>query len=88
MKLDNVLKQLRANGYCSDSALLWSSEDVEMSLDSLSIPTRDISNTDKQIILDNFFDHHGDHISEYIGDLLRYYIENEVTNLNPSQIPF
>jgi len=88
MKLDNVLKQLRANGYCSDSALLWSTEDVEMSLDSLSIPTRDISNTDKQIILDDFFDKHGDHISEYIGDLLRYYIENEVTNLNPSQIPF
>lgn len=89
MKTETLIKQLEAKGYVYPSCLQWTTEDVDLRLNSMGQKdnVRFMSDTDKRILLDCFFERIEDDLMEYINIKLEDFLESQLT-LTPSQEPF
>ena len=86
MKQETLYKKLHEQGFATDSCLKWHIQDVEIALKNRLTPMEiaSMSDLDRQMILDDFFNHHADYICEVIGDLLVTHLEN-LEVLTPSK---
>jgi hypothetical protein len=86
MKYETLVKKLEEHGYAYPSALRWSTEDIDASLRVIGKKEyiKQMSVTDKKMLLDTFFERNEDYIIEEINDRLADFLE-VVTNFEPSK---
>ena len=72
MSNKELLNKLKEQGFATDSCLLWSIQDISIALEGRMSEEdlESLSDSDKQILLDEFFEDNSDIICEFIGDLL------------------
>ena len=89
MKTETLIKQIEAKGYVYPSCLRWTADDIDLRLTSLGLQEhlKTMSQTDKIMLLDDFFIHNEDIITEFINIELEEYLES-FTHYTPSQEPF
>jgi hypothetical protein len=86
MKYETLVKKLEEHGYAYPSALRWSTEDIDTALIVIGKKEyiKQMSVTDKKMLLDAFFERNEDYIVEEINDRLADFLES-VTDLQPSK---
>jgi hypothetical protein len=86
MKHETLVKKLEEHGYSYPSALRWSTEDIDTALIVIGKKEhiKQMSVTDKKMLLDAFFERNEDYIIEEINDRLADFLES-VTDLQPSK---
>jgi len=86
MKYETLVKKLEEHGYSYPSALRWSTEDIDTALHIIGKKEyiKQMSITDKKMLLDAFFERNEDYIVEEINSRLADFLES-VTNFEPSK---
>lgn len=89
MKLETLISKLKEKGFCYPVSLRWNSDDIDARLRAIGQghQIKMISQEDKLMLLDGFFDSLEDEICEYINLQLENYLE-QLETFRPSQEPF
>lgn len=86
MKTEQIISKLKEKGYVLPTCLQWTAEDIDLRLRSLGLQKHLITmnQTDKIMLLDDFFIHNEDIIMEFINKELEEYLES-FTHYTPSE---
>lgn len=90
MNKEKLLEKLSQLGHATNSCLMWHIDDIENALGNAGWTEKDMlfmDDTDKRMLLDDFFDEHEETITEFISDLLHDYARN-ISSVKPSKKPF
>ena len=89
MKTETIIKQLKEKGFVFPNCLQWNSADIDTRLivigqgDQLKM----MNQTDKVMLLDDFFNEYADEIEEFINQKLEDHLD-ALTHYQPSTEPF
>lgn len=86
MKTEQIISKLKEKGYVFPTCLQWTAEDIDLRLRSLGLQEHLITmnQTDKIMLLDDFFIEIEDIITEFINKELEEYLES-FTHYTPSK---
>lgn len=89
MKTETIIKQLIDKGFVYPSCLQWTPADINLRLRAIGREDdlKTMSDTDKRMLLDDFFTEYEDVIIEFINDQLEEHLDN-LTDFNPADKPF
>lgn len=94
MNTSTLFRKLGEKGYAVSTCLMWNRTDVDSALSDIGIDIFErscISNTDKEMLLDEFFLSIEDEVKEMIKDKMMNYFDERIKSkkpLNVSQQPF
>ena len=78
MKTETLIKQLETKGYVYPYCLQWTLEDIDLRLNSMGHKDVFISEDDKRIFLECFFERIEDDLMEYINNKLEDFLDSEL----------
>jgi hypothetical protein len=78
MKTETLFKKLEEKGYVFPNCLKWTADDIDLRLYQIGLESeiKLMSQTDKQMILTDFFEDFEDEICEFINQKLEEHLEN------------
>lgn len=94
MNTTTLFRKLGERGYAINPCLMWSRVDVDSALEQVGVDIFErsaLSDTDKEMMLSEFFDNVEDSIIEHINELMINHFDEKIKNkepLNVSQQPF
>lgn len=89
MNTSKLFRELGENGYAVSTCLMWNRRDVDSVLSSIGVDMFErscLSDTDKEILLSEFFDSIEDQITETIGGLMLDYFSQRIKEKKPLNV--
>ena len=89
MKTETLISKLKEKGYIFPTCLQWTDKDIDARMKAIGQgdELKTITQLDKQMILESFFDYAEDLIVEYINQELDDYLQ-DMARFDVSNIPF
>lgn len=87
MKTEDLIKQLEAQGHVCPPCLQWTLEDIDLRLNAMGHKDMFISDKEKRVLLECFFERIEDELMEYINIKLEKFLEKEAI-INPTDEPY
>lgn len=89
MRTETLISKLKEKGFVFPTCLQWTPADIDARLRAIGQgdQVKLITQENKRMILEDFFNEYEDQICEFINQQLEEHLDN-LTDFNPSEKPF